>query len=125
AGHGGRGPGGLGVGQRAGRAGARRRGPERHDRRQQRAAAAAVPAAPARDEPDTAVVGRHALDELARVAIRTLVKHEASLEQDVFPVGHETVSDVEAEALQLPLAVGPVLADLDAYLQMHASAEEL
>ena len=50
------------------------------------------------------------------------MQHEPVLEQHVFALGS---LHVEAEPLQLALAVGPVLAHLDPELEMHALAEQL
>src|SRR5690606_33389241 len=87
--------------------------------------ASAAAARPARDQPDAAVPRRHALEQLARIPIRALMEDEASLEQHRFSVGHRNPSDVEAETLQLPLAVRPVLAYLRPHLEVHAAAEQI
>src|SRR5690606_25265129 len=113
----------LDVGQRAELPAPGPREPQRRERLQQRAPAAAAAASSARDQPDAAVAGGHALEQLTRIAIRALVEDVASLEQHGFSVGHRNPSDVEAESLQLPLAVRPVLADLYPHLEMDAAAE--
>ena len=95
------------------------RQPERHEGLQQRALPRSRAARAASDETHAAVSSRHALEQLARVAVGSLMQHEAVLEQYLFALGQ---SDLEPEPLQLALAVGPVLADLHPELEVHALA---
>src|SRR5690606_22940863 len=70
----------LDVREPAELAAAQPRQPQRHERLQPSALPAAGTARAARDDADAAMLGRDAFEQLARVAIWTLVQHEAVLE---------------------------------------------
>src|SRR5690606_39220831 len=81
---------GLHGGQPAEVAAPQPRQPERRERLEQRALAARGAPRAARDEPDAAVADGQAFEELARVAVRPLVQHEAGLEPDGLALAHDT-----------------------------------
>src|SRR5688572_55483 len=63
---------------------------QRRERLQQRALALPGSTRAARDEAQAPVRGRHALEQLARIAVRSLVQHERRLEQHLFALRHYT-----------------------------------
>src|SRR6185503_8013118 len=63
---------------------------ERRERLQQRALAPARSARAARDEAHPPVRGRHAFEQLARVAVGSLMQNERALEQHLFALCHYT-----------------------------------